>query len=125
MKAKKSVGVGLLMVGLSVGLLGCASTPLPRAELAVSKAALESAVSAGGAEYAPVELKTAQDKVASAEKAVAKEEYKEARYLAEQAVVDAKLAENKALAAKAQKSVVDSQQGQRALQEEMQRQQTK
>jgi hypothetical protein len=119
---KKRAGVGAL--ALAIGLMaGCASTPVPDDEIAVSKRAVESALSAGGAEFAPVELKTAQDKVASAEDAVEDHDNLKALHLAEAAEVDAKLAENKALAAKAEKSLRESREGQRVLLEEVQRQQ--
>lgn len=124
MKVKNSVSAGVLV--LSAVLAGCASTPVPTSEIAVSKTALESAMSAGGAEFAPVELKTAQDKLARAEKLVADKDndrYEEARRLAIEASVDAKAAETRALTAKSEKSLQESQEGRRALQEEMQRQQ--
>lgn len=121
---KNVVGTSLLAMTLAMTLAGCASTPAPTAELAVSKTALASAVSAGGGELAPVELKTASDKIAQADKEMEKKNYKEARVLAEQATADAKLAESKALAAKAQNSLKESKEGRSALKEEMQRQQT-
>jgi hypothetical protein len=105
--------------------VACSSTPPPNSDIAVAKTALTSAVAAGGAEFAPVELKTAQDKLDRAEKMVAdkdNDKYPEARRLAVEAGVDAKAAETKALAAKSEKSLQETQDGQRALQEEMQRQ---
>jgi len=124
MKVKNLLGTGFLVATLGVALSGCASTPAPTAEMAVSKTALASAVSAGSGELAPVELKTASDKVAQADKEMEKKNYKEARVLAEQATADAKLAEAKAQAAKADNSLKESQEGRSALKEEMQRQQT-
>jgi septal ring factor EnvC (AmiA/AmiB activator) len=128
MNVKKVMGAGVLALGLGAtlgaALSGCSSTPAPTAELAVSKTALANAVSAGGGELAPVELKTASDKIAQADKEMEKKNYKEARVLAEQATADARLAETKAQAAKAQKSLKESQEGRSALKEEMQRQQT-
>lgn len=126
MKTKNSLSIGALVLGVSAVLAGCASTPAPTSEIAVSKTALESAMSAGGAEFAPVELKTAQDKLARAEALVADKDndrYEEARRLAVEAAVDAKAAETRALTAKSEKSLQESQEGRRALQEEMQRQQ--
>lgn len=119
---KRRAGVAAL--ALAMGLIaGCASTPVPDDEIAVSRHAVESALSAGGAEFAPIELKTAQDKLTAAEKAVDDDENMKALHLAEAAEVDAKLAEHKALAAKAEKSLRESREGQRMLQEEIQRQQ--
>ena len=42
---------------------GCASVPPPTEQIAVSKAAYANAVSAGGNEYAPVEMRSAQDRL--------------------------------------------------------------
>jgi hypothetical protein len=122
MTAQRMIGAGVLIVGAM--LAGCANTPEPKAEIAVSKTALDSAVSAGGAEFAPLELKTAQDKMAMVEKEMDKKNYLEARRLAEEVAADAKLAEAKAHAMRAEKAVQDAQQGQRALREEINRQQT-
>jgi hypothetical protein len=54
--------------------------------------------------YAPTELRIAQEKAQGAQRAMAAEEYDLARRLAEQAVVDAQLAQSRAEAAAAQKS---------------------
>lgn len=124
MNIKRVMGASVLALGLTATLAGCSSTPAPTAEIAVSKTALASAVSAGSGELAPVELKTASDKIAQADKEMAKKNYKEARVLAEQATADAKLAETKAQAAKTQNELKESQEGRSALKEEMQRQQT-
>ena len=126
MQTRKLLNAGVLMLGLGTGLAGCSSTPAPNADIAVAKTALTSATAAGGAEFAPVELKTAQDKLDRAEQLITKKDkdnYEEARRLAVEAGVDAKAAETKALAAKSEKTLQDSQESRRALQEEMQRQQ--
>lgn len=120
---KRHLTLAALLLGASV-LVGCSSTPKPEAELALSRQAVQSAVSAGGAEYAPVELKTAQDKLGNADAAMQAEEYAKARRLATEVTVDAKLAETTALAAKAQAALVEAQKGQRALQDEIGRQTT-
>lgn len=119
--AKTLVGAGTLAVVMLMS--GCASTPVPDKEIAVSKTALQSAMNAGGVEFAPVEVKTAQDKLAEAEKAVEDDENLKALHLAEAAEVDAKLAEYKAHTARAEKSLKESRDGQQQLQQEIQRQQ--
>ncbi|MDB6060828.1 MAG: chromosome partitioning protein ParA [Verrucomicrobiaceae bacterium] len=122
MQQKKSIGAAALILSVGLVLTACSSTPIPTAEIAVSKTAVASAVSAGGGEFAPLELKLAQDKVDQADKAVDRKDYKEARRLSQEAAVDAKLAESKALAGKTEKSVKETQEAQQALKEEMQRQ---
>lgn len=118
----KKLSRDVFLLGAAITLVACASTPSPTAEYAVAKTALDSAISAGGAEFAPVELKTAQDKADQANRAITKNENLQAKRLAEQAAVDAKLAETKALAGKAEKSLKDADTSQRALKEEIQRQ---
>jgi hypothetical protein len=75
----------------------------------VTQSAVNSAVSAGGTEYAAVEMKSAQDKLKEAEIAMHDKNYEKARMLAEQAEWDARVAERKAQAAKAEQAVKDSQ----------------
>lgn len=101
-------------------LVGCAGNP-PNEQFAVTESAVRSAVSAGGTEYAAVEMRAAQEKWKQAELAMQKEDYDEARKLAEQAEWDARVAERKAQAAKAQKAVEDAQRGIQELREESMR----
>ncbi|MBK8324631.1 MAG: hypothetical protein IPL06_18520 [Betaproteobacteria bacterium] len=44
----------------SLALAGCASTPAPTEQMAVSKSAIANAASAGGGEYASIEMRSAQ-----------------------------------------------------------------
>ncbi|EIK52678.1 chromosome segregation ATPase [Stutzerimonas stutzeri TS44] len=98
-------------------LTACAGNP-PKEQFAVTESAVRSAVSAGGPEYAAVEMRAAQEKWKEAELAMQKEDFERARILAEQAEWDARVAERKAEAAKAQKAVKDAEQGVNELREE-------
>ena len=100
---------------------GCASVPPPTEQMAVSKSAIANAVSAGGSEYASVEMRSAQEKMDRASRAMGKEDYEEARRLAEEAQADARLAEKKAQSAKAEKAAGVTQDDIRVLREEMNR----
>jgi hypothetical protein len=101
-------------------LLGaCASTPPPTSQMAVSNAALAQAVSAGAVEFAPLEMGLARDKMSRANLALAANDNDTALALAQQAQVDAQLAESKTGTAKARKSADAVQDGNRALREEM------
>jgi hypothetical protein len=121
MKTNRSYAT-LLALGCALALVaGCASTPAPTEQMAVSKSAIANAVSAGGPEYAAVEMKSAQDKMDGANRAMAKEDYDVARALAEQAQTDARLAEQKAHSAKAQKAAAVMQDDIRVLREELNR----
>lgn len=100
---------------------GCASIPPPTEQMAVSKSAIANAASAGGTEYAPVEMRSAQEKFERASRAMEKEDYERARWLAEEAQVDARLAEKMAQSAKARKAAIVMQDDIRVLREEINR----
>lgn len=107
---------------IAAGMLaGCASTPAPTAQLAVSRAAVMHASNADTNQYAPVELKSARDKLIGAEQAMAAKNYELAQQLAEEAQIDARLAESKTQAAKAQKAAQDAQDATGVLREELNR----
>ncbi|NLY58786.1 MAG: DUF4398 domain-containing protein [Gammaproteobacteria bacterium] len=108
----------LLAVAALVTLAGCASTPPPSSQLATAQQAVNSADTARSAEFAPLELRTAREKLLQAEQANLAEEYDRARYLAEQAEWDARVAERKAQAEKARRGLESAQQGTRELREE-------
>lgn len=105
----------------AVVLAGCANIPPPTEQMAVSKLAVANAVSAGGSEFAPVEMKSAQDRMDRANRAMGKEEYESARRLAEEAQADARLAEKIAHAGKARKAANVTQEDSRVLREEINR----
>ena len=87
--------------------------------MAISRAAVSNASSAGANEFAPLLLKSAMEKMDSAEQAMAEKKYVFARQLAEQAQVDAKLAEAAARSAKAQKAAAALQEDNRVLRQEI------
>ncbi|WP_340124163.1 DUF4398 domain-containing protein [Methylobacter svalbardensis] len=109
-----SVTAALLMTG-------CASIPAPTEQIAVSKVAVESANSAGGNEFATVQLKSAMDKMDAAEQEMTVEDYALAKQLAEQAQVDAQLASPTARSAKAQKAASALLEENRVLRQELNR----
>lgn len=106
---------------VSIFTVGCASIPAPTEQLAVAKTEVTSAIRDGGNEFAPLELKSATDKMESAERAMAADDYILAKRLAEQAQLDAKLAATKSALAKTQKSVDQSTESNRVLREEIKR----
>jgi outer membrane murein-binding lipoprotein Lpp len=109
-----------LALGSSLLLAGCAGNP-PSEQLAVTKSAVNAAVTAGGTEFAAVEMKSAQDKLKQAEQQMHDQNYAEAKRLAEQAEWDARLAERKSQAAKAEKALNDARQGVEEMREESMR----
>jgi hypothetical protein len=121
---KFSTTLRALAGGLAVALsaAGCSDLKTPAtADVAVSKAAVESAASAGGTQLAPAEMSAAREKLALANQAMAKKDYRLAMDLASQAQADAKLAQAKANSATAQKAADALQDDIRVLREELDR----
>lgn len=112
--------IGLAMAA-SLLMAGCASTQAPVEQMALSRSAVSNAMSAGGNEYAPIQFKSANDKLDAAEKAMTNKNYDLAKQLAEQAEVDAKVAASMARSAKAQKAADALQEDIRVLRHEIER----
>ena len=114
--------VAVLCGAAMVLTVGCSSLKTPAtADVAVSKAAVDNAAGAGGAQFAPVEMNAAREKLALANKAMAAKDYKLAVDLAAQAQADAKLAQGKANSAKAQAAADALQEDIRVLRVELDR----
>jgi uncharacterized protein YmfQ (DUF2313 family) len=81
----------------AAALLAClsahAADPSADAKIAVAQASLQRAEQSGAPLLAPVDLATARDKLARAEKAKSNDDPKTATALAEQADIDAQVAE--------------------------------
>lgn len=114
--------MAVLCAAAATLMLGCSSLKTPAtADVAVSKAAVDNAAGAGAAQFAPVEMLAARNKLALANKAMAAKDYKLARDMAAQAQADAKLAQGKADSAKAQAAADALQDDIRVLREELER----
>ena len=119
---------GLLVGGLLAAVLllgGCASTKPPPPELTTAmrtaRDQINQAREAGGQEYAPLVLRSAEQKMDDAQLATAERKYDRAQYLVEQARTDARLAEVTALSAKTQQAARELQESIRALRQEIER----
>ncbi len=118
--ASPALALGLVMLSsLALGLGGCATPPMPTDQIAVTTAAIAHAEAAGGQSLAPAEMGMARDKLRRANLAVTANAPTEARRLAQQAQVDALLAEAKTESSKAQKAADEVAAASRALREEM------
>jgi Domain of unknown function (DUF4398) len=84
-----------------------ASNPVPDETIAVAKAAVQRAEQSGAPQAAPVELASARDKLARAEKANADHHAKPAIALADQALIDAQVAEATAQKERAAKAAAE------------------
>lgn len=104
-------------------LTGCASKPIPTEQFAISKSAIDSATAAGADQYAPLEIKSAREKLISAERSVNEKKYDVAAALAEESTADAKLAEAKSEAEKSKNSVEEIEKNLRTLMDESNRSQ--
>jgi Domain of unknown function (DUF4398) len=107
------------MIALSAAAF--ASNPIPAEKIAVAKSALQRAEQSGAPEFAPVEMAAARDKLARAEKAAADHNKLAATDLAEQADVDAQLAEATAQRTRSHKAAMEFDASMRTLRQESQR----
>ena len=80
-------------VGVALALAACATFPSVTEQLAASKAAIDSAEMAGAAKVAPQELSQAREKLMAAQSAATSNDVERARRLADEALVDAQLAQ--------------------------------
>ena len=118
--------VRLSVFAAAVLLAGCASGPriapeVAQAEIAEARSAVSQAEQADAATHAPVALRTARQKVEAATRALAAGQNVEADRLAEQAAIDARLAESRARAVVAEAAVTEVREAIQALREEIER----
>jgi hypothetical protein len=100
------------------GLTACVSTPPPNARIAVAQASVQRAEQSDAQEFAPVELSTAREKLQRAEHTAANRDAQPATMLAEQANVDAQLAEATAQEHRSHEAAVQLDASLRALRQE-------
>lgn len=94
-----------LFAALAVmALAGCASDPAPHEQLRLSEQALEQAKAVGATDEV-AELKLAEAKLARARVNMSNESFRDARVRAEQAELDARLAEARVLTAKSEEQL--------------------
>lgn len=93
----KHICIALAMLAL----VGCATDPAPHEQLRLTQQALDQARAVGASDQTP-EWVLAEQKLASAIAAMRDENYRVARLQAEQAELDARLAEARALNEKSQ-----------------------
>jgi len=109
-------------VATAMVLAACATTsPVPDEKIAVAKASVQRAEGSGAPELAPVEMATARDKLARAEQANAAKRLLPASELADQANVDAQLAEADAQQQRSHKAAMEFDASMQALRQESMR----
>lgn len=103
---------------VAFGIVACASAPMPIDKLAVARSSVERAEQAQAAQFAQVELNTARTKLAAAQAAADDRDGEVAARLADQADVDAQLAESTARAKQQEQVVAEMEDSLRALRNE-------
>ncbi len=111
----------VMMAALALLLAGCAGSKLPPPDLSTPRTAIAQADQAGASEAAPLMLRNARQKLQQAEEASNRGDYDTAQRLAEEADIDAKLAEAKARSATAQAAVDELRESIRVLRDEINR----
>ncbi|MGF6395076.1 DUF4398 domain-containing protein [Pseudomonas plecoglossicida] len=86
----------LILAVALLGLAGCANDPAPNEQMRISEQALEQAKAVGATDQVEA-LKLAEGKFARARTNMLTEDYRDARMRAEQAELDARLAEAQVL----------------------------
>jgi len=110
-----------LWCAIAFGIVACASAPMPTDKLAVAKTAVDRAEQAQAAQFAQVELTSARNKLAAAQAAADKHDADVAARMADQAEVDAQLAEYTARAKQQEQLVEQMDAGLRDLRHEAER----
>jgi alpha-D-ribose 1-methylphosphonate 5-triphosphate synthase subunit PhnG len=115
LNALKSAALGAVLLAAAAG---CATSPVPDEKIAVAKASVQRAEQSGAPELAPVEMAQARDKLARAQTAAADRNLQPATELAEQADLDAQVAEATAQEKKSQQAAQQLEASLQALRQE-------
>jgi predicted S18 family serine protease len=111
--------IGMPLICGVLGMAGCAGKP-PLANLSQADLAVQEAEKKTASQYAPLDLQTAREQLNKAKRAMDDKKYEEARRLADQALVNAQLAEAKAGAEKARQAAAELQKSIQMLRAELQ-----
>lgn len=121
MKQFLSLGIAAPFVFTILSLAGCSTARPPKDSIAAADLAVQEANKSKAPQYSPLELRKATDKLDEAKRAMDKGEYIRARRLAEEALVDAQLAEAKAASEDARRAANDVRQSLETLRREAER----
>ena len=92
------------LAGVGLFAIGCASVPDPKPEIEKADLAVRKAEAVNAAELAPLDARLARDKIEKAKLERGEKHYQAARRLAEEAEVDALVAEAKARSTRVQRA---------------------
>jgi major membrane immunogen (membrane-anchored lipoprotein) len=115
--------VAFMLLIIILLLSGCTkeNKKLSAMQIETTSATVKQAEEAGARDFAPIELRLAEQKLEKARSALKNKEYDRALRLSQQSEVDAGLAEAKSRTAKAEKAVDELQQSIRTIQSEINR----
>ncbi len=99
----KILSGSILSIAFTIVLSGCASKNPPLDKISSAESAINRASDNKAQIYAPLELKIAKEKVEKAKMLLKDKQYEEAAMIAEEAKVDAELAEEKSRTKETQK----------------------
>ncbi len=99
----KILSSSILSIAFTIILSGCASKNPPLDKISSAESAINRASDNKAQIYAPLELKIAKEKVEKAKMLLKDKQYEEAAIIAEEAKVDAELAEEKSRTKETQK----------------------
>ena len=100
-------------------LTACAATRPDPGFIDAAERAIQRAEAAGGDEFAPVEMRFAREKFASAQKGMEKQKYEVAVYLMEESEINAELAIEKSRTAKSRRRVNEQRKTNQELEENL------
>jgi len=103
---------------LAFGIVACAATPMPSDKIAVARSSVDRAEQAQAAQFAQVQLATARNKLVVAQTAAENRDAELAARMADQADIDAQLAEATARARQQEQHVTEMEAALRDLREE-------
>jgi hypothetical protein len=119
---RRRLGGALAWIVLAATVTGCASSgPLASTKVGQAERAVDEAQQSGASISAPVELRTAEDKLKAAQAAMAKQDYDQAIRGAEQAAVDADYARVRAVNERAKRMADEMRQNIQTLRQELER----
>lgn len=108
-----------ILLILSLALLSCASVKPGPEVFSSAERALQAAERAGAEELAPVELRFAREKLASARLGMERKQYDVALYLVEESEINSELAIEQSRAAQSRRKVNELQRANEILREEL------
>jgi len=124
-KKKIAWPLTLLIAVVIPVMVGCASKVAPIENITSAEMAIMAAQESNASVHAPLELRVATDKLKQAKAAIEQEEYDKAQRFADEAMLDAQLAEARSRSEKAKKTAQETRDNIETLRHEIERAQNR